>query len=328
MQNLGDLGKKVIAEEIGSLQRLYEHFNAEEFNKVVNLILQHKGKVVFTGIGKSGYIAQKLNSTFNSTGTRSVYLHPAEALHGDLGVYANGDPTIVLSRSGSTQELLNLLAVTKQFDSPIIAMVGNLNSPLARQADFVLDVSITREADPLGFVPTSSTTLALVLGDALACTLMQARGFQREDFLKFHPGGQLGKSLGKCVGDFTCPLKNVACVPQNATLRDIVIAMTIKPLGAAFVMENNRFMGLVTDGDIRRSLQKYSSIEHVLASQIMTKDPVTVFSNLNLEKALQLMEDRPRQLSVLPVFNPDNTCLGLFRLHDAYAPLCKRNTSA
>lgn len=326
MQNLGDLGKKVVAEEISSLQRLYERFDSEEFGRVVNLILQHKGKVVFTGIGKSGYIAQKLSSTFNSTGTRAVYLHPAEALHGDLGIYSNGDPTIVLSRSGSTQELLNLLEVIKQFDSPIIAMVGNLNSPLARQADYVLDASITKEADPLGFVPTSSTTLALVLGDALACTLMQARGFQREDFLKFHPGGQLGKSLGKCVGDLTCPLKDVACVPANATLRDIVIAMTIKPLGAAFVMDGDRFLGLVTDGDIRRSLQKYSSVEHVLASQIMTPNPIKVFANLNLEEALQIMEDRPRQLSVLPVFNPDNTCLGLFRLHDAYAPLCRKDT--
>lgn len=325
MQHFGDEGKRVIKEEIDSLQRLYERFDSKEFCRVVHLILQHKGKIVFTGIGKSGYIAQKLSSTFNSTGTRSVYLHPAEALHGDLGIYSNGDPTIMFSRSGSTQELLNLLTVIKPFNSPIIAVVGNLNSPLARQADFVLDASITKEADALGFVPTSSTTLSLVLGDALACTLMQARGFQREDFLKFHPGGQLGKSLGKCVGDLTCPVKEVACVAPDATLREIVIAMTVKPLGAAFVMKGDQFMGLVTDGDIRRSLQKHVSIEHVLASQIMNPKPITVFSNLNLEKALQLMEDRPRQLSVLPVFNSDNTCLGLFRLHDAYGPLYKKD---
>ena len=200
-------------------------------------------------------------------------------------------------------------------------MVGNLVSPLARAADFILDASITREADPLGFVPTASTTLALALGDALACTLMHAKGFQREDFLKFHPGGQLGKSLSNCVGDFTCPLKDVACVKPDASLREVVIEMTSKPLGAAFVMKNDQFVGLITDGDVRRSLQTCQSIETVLAKDIMTNHPIKVSAQLNLEKALQLMEDRPQQLNVLPVFNTDQTCLGLFRLHDAYAIL-------
>ena len=321
MENLEALGKKVLWEEISSLQKLYERFDGKAFSAVVQLILKHPGKVIFTGIGKSGYIAQKLSSTFNSTGTRSVFLHPSEALHGDLGIYSKGDPTIFLSRSGSTQELLNLLPVVKQFDAPIIAMVGNLSSPLAQAADYVLDASITKEADPLGFVPTSSTTLALALGDALACTLMQARGFQREDFLKFHPGGQLGKSLSKCVGDLTCPLKDVACLPPNASFKDIVISLTLKPLGAAFVMDNNQFLGLITDGDIRRAIQKNDTITSLTATDIMTKDPIKVYASLNLEKALQIMEDRPRQLSVLPVFNSDNTCRGLFRLHDAYSPM-------
>jgi len=321
MNEVGDWGKKVLAEEIESLQKLHERFDVDVFSKVVKLIAEHSGKVIFTGIGKSGYIAQKLSSTFNSTGTRSVYLHPSEALHGDLGIYSYGDPTIFLSRSGSTQELLNLLPVIRQFGAPIIAIVGNLTSPLAQVADYVLDASITKEADPLGFVPTSSTTLALALGDALACALMRVRGFKREDFLKFHPGGQLGKSLGKCVGDFTCPLKDVACVTLESSLRDIVIAMTLKPLGAAFVMEGGKFLGLITEGDVRRSLQKYSSIEEIHAKDLMTKEPIKVYSNLNLEEALQLMEDRPRPLNVLPVFNLDRTCRGLFRLHDAYASL-------
>lgn len=321
MENFEALGKKVLWEEISSLQRLYDRFDGTDFSKVVQLILKHPGKMVFTGIGKSGYIAQKLSSTFNSTGTRSVFLHPSEALHGDLGIYSQGDPTIFLSRSGTTQELLNLLPVIKQFNAPIIAMVGNLCSPLAQAADYVLDASITKEADPLGFVPTSSTTLALALGDALACTLMQARGFQREDFLKFHPGGQLGKSLSKCIGDVTCPLKDVACVSPDASLKDIVIALTHKPLGAAFVMQSDKFLGLITDGDIRRAIQKTNSIESLSAAEIMTKNPIKVSAVLNLEAALQIMEDRPRQLSVLPVFNTDNTCRGLFRLHDAYAPV-------
>ncbi len=323
MENFDVLGKKVLWEEISSLKKLYDRFEGIEFSKVVQLILNHRGKVVFTGIGKSGYIAQKLSSTFNSTGTRSVFLHPSEALHGDLGIYSYGDPTIFLSRSGSTQELLNLLPVIKQFDSPVVAMVGNLSSPLAQAADYILDACITKEADPLGFVPTSSTTLALALGDALACTLMQARGFQREDFLKFHPGGQLGKSLSTCVGDVTCPLKNVACVAPETSLRDIVINLTLKPLGAAFVMQDGKFLGLITDGDIRRAIQKTNSIESLSASEIMTKNPIKVYASLNLEEALQVMEDRPRQLSVLPVFNSDNTCCGLFRLHDAYTPMFK-----
>jgi len=319
--NFGEVGKQVLAEEIASLNRLYERFDNTAFSAVVNLIKNHTGKVVFTGIGKSGYIAQKLSSTFNSTGTRSVFLHPSEALHGDLGIYSKSDPTIFLSRSGSTQELLNLIPVIRQFESPVIAMVGNLVSPLAQAADFVLDASITREADPLGFVPTASTTLALALGDAIACTLMHAKGFQREDFLKFHPGGQLGKSLGNCVGDLTCPLKDVACVKLDATLREVVIEMTSKPLGGAFVMEGNQFMGLITDGDVRRSLQTCKSIEEVLAKDIMTENPIKVSAQLNLEEALQLMEDRPQQLNVLPVFNANQSCRGLFRLHDAYATL-------
>lgn len=319
MSTFGDMGKQVIQEEIRSLQKLQGRFDTQAFQSVVELILKHPGKVVFSGIGKSGYIARKLSSTFNSTGTRSAYLHPSEALHGDLGIYSAGDPTIFLSRSGSTQEILQLVPRIRQFKAPIIAMVGNLTSPLAQLADFVLDVSITKEADPLGFVPTSSTTLALVLGDALACTLMQARGFRKEDFLKFHPGGQLGKNLGQCVGDYTCPLKDVACVSKTASLRDIVIALTTKPLGAAFVMDQQKFLGLITDGDIRRCLQKGNTIENIYAQDIMTARPIKVYANLNLEEALQLMEDRPHQLSVLPVFNTDQTCRGLFRLHDAYA---------
>lgn len=321
MQAWGDWGKKVLAEEINSLQRIYKRFDGIGFAKVVDLILKHTGKVVLTGIGKSGYIAQKISSTLNSTGTRSVFLHPSEALHGDLGIYTSGDPTIFLSRSGSTTELLRLVPIVRQFNSPVIALVSNLMSPLAQMADHVLDASILKEADPLGFVPTSSTTLALALGDALACTLMQARGFKKEDFFRFHPGGQLGKALSRCVGDFTCALKDVACVTPATSLRDVVIAMTLKPLGAAFVMEGNLFKGLITDGDIRRSLQTHASIENVFAKDLMTENPVKIYANMNLEEALQLMEARPQQLSVLPVFNEDKSCRGLFRLHDAYAPL-------
>ena len=312
------IGKRVLSEEAESLRQLCDRFDGEAFSRVARLILQHNGKVVFSGIGKSGYIAQKLTSTFNSTGTRAVFLHPAEALHGDLGIYSPGDPTIVLSRSGSTRELLDLLPFVKQFRSPVIAMVGNLSSPLTEAADYVLDASVMKEADPMGFVPTSSTTVALALGDALACTLMQGRQFQREDFLRFHPAGQLGKNLRYTIGDCTHPLKQVACLKSDSSLREVVIAMTEKPMGAAFVMNGEELVGLICEGDIRRSLQSEKSLERLTAADMMTHQPITVFEDIRLEEALRLMEDRPHPLNVLPVLKRDGSLCGLFRLHDAY----------
>ena len=316
--DFGSVAKQVLSKEAKSLQRLCERFDSEAFSRVAELIFEHKGKVVFSGIGKSGYIAQKLSSTFNSTGTRAVFLHPAEALHGDLGIYSPGDPTIVLSRSGSTRELLDLLPFIKQFHSPVIAMVGNLSSPLAEAADYVLDASVAKEADPMGFVPTSSTTVALALGDALACALMQARSFKHEDFLRFHPGGQLGKNLSRTIGDCARPLKQVACLKSDSSLREVVIAMTEKPLGAAFVMEGDRLIGLICEGDIRRSLQSEKSLEHLTASDMMTRQPITVCEDIKLEEGLRLMEDRTHPLNVLPVLKRDGSLRGLFRLHDAY----------
>ena len=318
LMDFSSIAKQVLSGEAKSLRRLCERFDCEAFSRVAELIFQHKGKVIFSGIGKSGYIAQKLSSTFNSTGTRAVFLHPAEALHGDLGIYSPSDPTIMLSRSGSTRELLDLLPFIKQFQSPVIAMVGNLSSPLAEAADYVLDASVAKEADPMGFVPTSSTTVALALGDALACALMQARGFKHEDFLRFHPGGQLGKNLSRTVGDCARPLKQVACLKPDSSLREVVIAMTEKPLGAAFVMAGGKLVGLICEGDIRRSLQSEKSLEELTASDMMTRQPITVFKDIKLEEALQLMEDRPHPLNVLPVLKQDGSLYGLFRLHDAY----------
>ena len=311
------IGKSVILEEINSLNRLHEGLG-QSFNHAVDIILKTTGKVVFTGVGKSGHIAQKLTSTFNSTGTKSMFLHPAEAIHGDLGIYDNGDITVMISRSGSTDELVRLLPLAKQF-SKIIAVVGNQFSPLAQKADVFLDASIAREADPLGFIPTSSTTVALALGDALACALMSARGFKRDDFFKFHPGGQLGKTLGSRVEDVMCDIKSVAKVNPSDSLRKIVIEMTTKPLGAALVFSQNTFVGLITDGDIRRALQTIQNIELTTAEEIMTKNPICAYSSLNLEEATRLMENRPRQLNVLPVLSTQNdNCIGLIRLHDVY----------
>lgn len=311
------IGKSVILEEINSLQRLYDRLG-DSFCAAVDLIMKTSGKVVFTGVGKSGHIAQKLTSTFNSTGTKSMFLHPAEAIHGDLGIYDEGDVTIMISRSGATDELVRLLPLAKQF-SKIIAMVGNQFSPIAEKADLFVDASIAKEADPLGFIPTSSTTVALALGDALACALMAARGFQRDDFFKFHPGGQLGKTLGSRIEDVMCGLKSVAQVSPSASLRQVVIEMTKKPLGAALVFSENSFCGIITDGDIRRALQTLQDIEATTAATVMTKNPICAYASLNLDEAARLMEDRPSQLSVLPVLSESNNkCVGLLRLHDIY----------
>lgn len=295
---------------------------AEDFQEVVDLILNHKGKVVVCGVGKSGYVAQKLAATLCSTGTPAIFMHPAEALHGDLGVYQPGDPTILLSKSGSTAELVKLVPLLKQFNSPLIALVGNVCSPLAEQAEFVLDATVPCEADPLGIVPTTSAFMAMVIGDALASALMHERRFQPEDFARFHPGGQLGRSLLTRVEDVLHAPKKVACVQAETPVREVLSSMTRHSLGAACVLDAEGFLeGIITDGDIRRMLQEYEEIKMVKAQDIMTANPICIDPQSTLSDALKMMEDRPNQLMVLPVVNPKTKVFcGLVRLHDIYQP--------
>jgi len=286
----------------------------------VEIILNHPGKVMVSGIGKSGHIAQKIAATFCSTGTPSVFMHPAEALHGDLGVYTPGDPTVLVSNSGTTGELVRLIPILRQFQSQLIAIVGNLNSVLCREADVVLDSRVTTEADPLGIVPTASAIVALALGDALAAALMYARGFTEQEFVRFHPGGQLGRNLWLHVLDVMHRVNEVAWVGPETPLREVVIAMTEHPLGATCVVDGDfRLLGLITDGDVRRALQIYEDIRPLQAKHVMTTHPVSVFSNATLKEAIRLMEERPSNLGVLPVQDPEsNCCLGLIRIHDIY----------
>lgn len=291
-----------------------------DLTRAVEIILSHPGKVVVTGIGKSGHIGQKIVATLCSTGTPAVFLHAAEAVHGDLGVYTPGDPTILISKSGSTNELVRLMPILRQFQSPLISIVGNLNSALGREADVVLDACVEREADPLGIVPTASTVVAMALGDALAAALMVARQFTDQDFARYHPGGQLGRSLYLHVSDVMHRGKEVAWVTQDTPLREVVIAMTEKPLGAACVIDREeRLVGLITDGDVRRALRKFDDFRPLRAYDVMTVNPVSVGPGALLKEAATRMEDRPSQISVLPVVE-ENThrCLGLIRLHDIY----------
>lgn len=294
----------------------------DEFLRAVRLILHHTGKIVVTGIGKSGHIAQKLVGTLCSTGTPAVFLHAAEAVHGDIGIYSPGDPTLMICKSGSTSEMVRLIPILRQIPSPVIAIIGNLESPIAQQADVVLDGRVDREADPLGLVPTSSSMAALAIGDALASVLIYARKFSADDFALNHPGGQLGRNLTLRVTDVMHCGEKVAWISETDSFRHVVIISTEKPLGAACVVDDqHRLIGLITDGDIRRSLRKYEDIRPLLAANIMTRNPVTVNPERSLREALQIMEDRPSQIMVLPVVDPETKkCLGLIRLHDIYQP--------
>lgn len=290
-----------------------------DFSRAVELLTTHSGKIVVSGIGKSGHIAQKIAATFSSTGSPAVFLHPADAVHGDLGVYTPGDPTILISKSGATVELLRLLPILREFQSPLIGILGNLNSTLAREMDVILNACVEREADPLDLAPTTSAIVALALGDALAAALMTAHNFKALDFARFHPGGQLGRNLWLHVADVMHRLEKIACIQPSTSLKEIVIAMTQYPLGAACVLdEQQRLVGIITDGDVRRVLEKHDDIRLLTAEQIMISTPVTIAPDASLTVAIDRMEKRTSQISVLPVVDPDAHCLGLIRIHDIY----------
>jgi len=288
--------------------------------EAVELILAHSGKVIVSGLGKSGHVGHKIVATLCSTGTPAVFLHPSEAVHGDLGIYSPGDPTILISKNGTTAELLRLIPILRQFQSPLIGIIGNLHSALAEQVDIILDASVESEADPNNLAPTSSSTVAMALGDALAVTLMLARDFTPEDFARYHPGGQLGRNLLLQVQDVMHCGDAVAWVSAKDSLREIVIKMTELPLGAACVVENDGSLaGLITDGDLRRALRVHDDIRGLRAADVMTARPITISCNALLRDALHLMEERPRQISVLPVLDEQGQlCMGLIRLHDIY----------
>jgi arabinose-5-phosphate isomerase len=294
----------------------------DAFEKALDVILESKSKLVVCGIGKSGRIGTKLAATFSSCGIPSVFLHAAEAIHGDLGVYQPGDPTIVLSKSGSTAEVLRLMPMFKKFESPVIAIVGNVDSPIAVAADVVLDGSVESEADPLNLMPTSSSTVSLAIGDALAAALVQAREFTKEEFATYHPGGQLGRNLLLKVQDVMHAVDQVACAKSEETLRDVVIRMTRFSLGCACVVDaGNSLVGIITDGDIRRLLSKEGDILSLKVGDCMTRSPISTRAGTPLGDAVRLMEDRSSQISVLPVIaDKGNRFIGLLRLHDAYQP--------
>jgi arabinose-5-phosphate isomerase len=306
------LESEAIAQTAGRLQR-------DEIERVVQLLAACKGKIVILGVGKSGIIAQKIAATMTSTGTGALYLHPSDALHGGIGIINADDAVMILSNSGETDEIIEMLPYLKRRQVPLIALVGNLNSTLARRADAVIDGSVDQEACPLNLAPTTSTTVALALGDALAMTLMQVKGLTPDDFAVNHPAGQLGKRLTLTVADLMHSGEDNPTIALGAVWVDAVKGISAGGLGAVTVVDDaGRLMGIITDGDLRRAIQKSdpASLAKLRSDELMTRNPAVASPELLAYDALRLMEDRPSQISVLPVVDGDRVCVGLIRLHD------------
>jgi len=284
----------------------------------VRLILNRPGKVVVSGIGKSGHVGRKLAATLSSTGTPAVFLHPAEAVHGDLGICAPGDPAILISRSGATAELLRLAPELRELGCPLIGIIGNPRSALVSLVDAWLDASVDREADPLNLAPTASAAVTLALGHGLAAALMQARHFTVEQYGRRHPGGQLGRYVRARVREAMHAGDQVAWAAPGDSFKQVVMAMTRCPLGAACVVaEDGSLLGLITDGDVRRTLERHDDIRPLRAADVMTAQPVVIGPEARLLDALRLMENRRSQIAVLPVVESGSArCLGLIRVHD------------
>lgn len=295
------------------VERIDEHFKA-----AVEMIMACPGRTVITGMGKSGIIGRKMAATLASTGTPSFYLHPAEGIHGDLGMVTEGDVVIALSNSGETGEVLHILPSLRRIGAKLIAMVGNPNSTLAKNSDIVLNVGVTREACPLGLAPTSSTTAALAYGDALALALLSKRKFTASQFAVFHPGGSLGRKLLLTVEDIMHSGTENPLVKANISVQDALFVITDKGLGAVSVVdEDNKMLGVLTDGDIRRGLSKGVDFLKRPVTELMTASPKTITKEKLAAQALHIMEsNRPKPITVLPVVDAENHVIGLLHMTD------------
>ena len=290
---------------------------SSDIDKASDLIINNSGKVVICGLGKSGLIGQKIVATLCSTGTRAVFMHAAEATHGDLGIYNPGDPTILISKSGNTEELVRLIPILKEFKSPLISIIGNLDSTLAKHSDIVLNGSVENEIDPLGVVPTTSSLVALAIGDALASVLMAKRGFDKNDFARNHPGGELGKQLALKVETIMHPINQVAQITPEDSISDCAILMPKNPLGAALFIDNGNLKGIVTEGDLRKSITQKENLSDPIG-EFVNEKPICIPSTTSIFDAMKVMEDRESQISVLPVVDSNNECIGLLTIHDLY----------
>lgn len=307
-------GKQVIEIEGEAVLSLKDRID-KSFSQAVQLIYNSKGRVVFTGMGKSGIIARKIVATMNSTGTAAIFMHPTDALHGDLGMVRKDDIVILVSKSGHTEELLQLIPMFKRIDVTIIGMLGELNSKLAKECDLILNVSVKEEACPHDLAPTASTTAALVMGDALAIALLEIRGFTVEDFALLHPGGSLGKRLSLKISEIMITGKSLPKVHERTSIKDAILEITSKRLGATCVLNDNDILvGVITDGDLRRLLEKTLDIRNLTAADVMTRHPKTISKDFLASFALQQMETY--NITSLPVVDENNKPEGILHLHD------------
>jgi arabinose-5-phosphate isomerase len=317
--HLANQARRVLEQEALSLAEAGRRLDPELFAAAVDLLLRCEGKVVTLGTGKSGLAARKIASTLSSTGTPAVFLHAADAMHGDVGLVDLSDCLIALSNSGETEEIVAVVGHLQRRGNSVIAIVGNLDSTLAQQATVALDAAVDTEACPLNLAPTTSTVLAIGVGDALAIALMTEHGFTADDFAVNHPGGSLGKRLTLTVADLMLAESSAPFVTEEAPFEVVLEAITRGGVGAVCVVAPDRTLtGIVTDGDVRRAIQRHGlgGLATASAGDVMTTNPVATRADVLAYAALQTMEDRPSQISVLPVIDDDQQCVGLLRLHD------------
>lgn len=309
MQDFTEIAKEVFDLESNAILGL-KSFVGEEFNAIVSKILNLKGRLVISGMGKSGHIGAKIAATLASTGTPSFFMHPAEALHGDLGMLTCEDALLAISNSGESEEILRLIPSIKMRKIPLIAMSGKVESTLVKESDYFLNVSVVQEACPLQLAPTSSTTATLAMGDAIAVALMRARNFKSEDFALFHPGGSLGRKLLTRVKDIMIK-ENLPLVAPHTSFKELIAEMTSKKLGMCLVVENNKLLGIITDGDLRRALN--TGEFDALAYQMMTKNPKTIASDAMATEAESLMlEYKIKEL----VVQDEERLVGIVQLYE------------
>lgn len=309
--------KEVFQVEIDEIQRVANRIG-DEINHIVELIYAHKGKVVITGIGKTGIIGKKIAASLASTGTQAIFINAAEALHGDLGVVSRGDVVIAISNSGESEEILHVVQTVKKMACPLIAITGDVNSTLAKQADYVLDVGVQREACNIGLAPTTSTTAALVMGDALTVCLMEKRNFKPENFALYHPGGALGRRMLTQVRD--CMTDVVPMVNESTAFKDVIAEVSLKRLGIAMVADKSgKVTGIITDGDIRRAAQKYSDFQNLVAADFMTHGFKRISASLMVNDALEIMDRyKITTLAVVEKEVDNAPIIGILHIHNVY----------
>lgn len=306
--------REVLAIEEQGLASVREQIG-EEFNRAVQTILSCPSRLVITGIGKSGIIGQKISATLNSTGTPSFFLHPVEAMHGDLGMVAPSDVVIAISYSGETTELNRLLGSLKKRGTGIIAMTGDSESTLANASDIVLDIKVPMEACPLGLAPTASTTATLAMGDALAVVLLRRKQFQAADFRENHPGGSLGERLKVCVSEVMLTGNAIPSVSNTVSVAEAVTVLNRESLGAVLIVDDRRkVMGIITDGDVRRAIAEGHNLNDVPVDNLMTASPVTILATIQAVDALSIMQQH--EITILPIVGENKKLIGILHLHD------------